>query len=244
MRTPRLYIPQTLRTGASLVVSDQPAHHVKNVLRLRPGAALRVFNGSGNEHDARLQDISRSEITLAIGGPVGTVAAASLSIRLAQGIARNDRMDLILQKAVELGVDLIQPLWMQRSQKHLKGERLEKRLQHWRGIVISACEQCGRATLPELLQPQDFASWTVSESGNGLKLMLQPESAHTLQDLEPPPDGITLLVGPEGGLSADERIVAENIGCTGIRLGQRILRTETAGLAALAGIQVLWGDFR
>lgn len=244
MQTPRLYIPQPLRTGASLVVSGQPAHHVKNVLRLRPDAALRIFNGSGNEHDARLQDISRSEITLAIDGPVDTVAAPSLSIRLAQGIARNDRMDLILQKAVELGIEQIQPLWMQRSQKHLKGERLKKRLQHWRGIVISACEQCGRATLPELLQPQDFASWTGGESGNGLMLMLQPESTHTLQDLEPQPGGITLLVGPEGGLTADERAVAENIGCTGIRLGQRILRTETAGLAALAGIQVLWGDFR
>lgn len=244
MRITRLYIPQPLRDGASLVAGGQPAHHVKNVLRLRPGAALRIFDGSGNEHDAMLQDIGRSEITLAIAGPVSTVAAPSLHIRLAQGIARNDRMDLILQKAVELGVDAIQPLWMQRCHKHLKGGRLERRLQHWRGVVISACEQCGRAPLPELLQPQDYASWTGGESGNGLKLMLQPQSAHTLRDLGPTHDGITLLVGPEGGLTPDERALAGNTGYKGIRLGQRVLRTETAGLAALAGLQVLWGDFR
>jgi 16S rRNA (uracil1498-N3)-methyltransferase len=244
MRTPRLYIPQSLRDGASLVASGQPAHHVKNVLRLRPGAGLRIFNGSGKEHEAMLQDIGRSEITLTIAGPITTVAAPSLHIKLAQGIARNDRMDLILQKAVELGVGAIQPLWMQRSQKHLRGERLERRLQHWHGIVISACEQCGRATLPQLMQPQDYVSWADGESGNGLKLMLQPESTHALQDFEQPHDGITLLVGPEGGLTPEERAIAENIGCTGIRLGQRVLRTETAGIAALAGIQVLWGDFR
>ena len=244
MRTTRLYIPQPLREGYTLVAGGQPAHHVKNVLRLRPGDPLRIFNGSGAEHEATLQDIGRSEITLAIAAPFSTVGAPSLHIRLAQGIARNDRMDLILQKAVELGVEVIQPLWMLRSQKHLKGERLEKRLQHWRGIVISACEQCGRATLPELPAPVDYVNWAHTTSATGLRLMLQPESRYVLQDIETPGDEITLLVGPEGGLTPEERETAAGIGFTGIRLGQRILRTETAGLAALAGIQTLWGDFR
>ena len=133
---------------------------------------------------------------------------------------------------------------MQRSHKHLKGERLDKRRQHWQGIVVSACEQCGRATLPDLLEPLVYPAWTERTSGAGLKLMLQPDSGHTLQDMDAPVDDVTLLVGPEGGLTPEECSSAVKAGFTGIRLGQRILRTETAGLAALAGIQLLWGDFR
>ena len=244
MRTTRLYIPQALSEGETLTATGQPAHHVKNVLRLRPGAPLRLFNGSGEEHEATLRDVGRAQITLAVLAPVATVAPPSIRISLVQGIARNDRMDLILQKAVELGVAVIQPLWMQRSQKHLKGERLDKRLQHWQGIVISACEQCGRASLPELLEPLDYHAWVERASGTGLRLMLQPDGGHTLQDMDAPVEDVMLLVGPEGGLAPEERASANRSGFTGIRLGQRILRTETAGLAALAGIQLLWGDYR
>jgi 16S rRNA (uracil1498-N3)-methyltransferase len=243
MRTTRLYIPQPLQEGTTLAVSGQPAHHVRNVLRLRAGASLRLFNGSGREHAATLLEAGRSAITLAVAAPVEPVAPPSLRITLAQGIARNDRMDLILQKAVELGVAVIQPLWMQRSQKHLKGERLEKRLQHWRGIVISACEQCGRATLPELPEPMNLADWQDNAADTGLRLMLQPEGRRTLRELDTPENSVTLLVGPEGGLTPEERTDVLRTGFTGIRLGQRILRTETAGIAALAGIQALWGDF-
>jgi 16S rRNA (uracil1498-N3)-methyltransferase len=243
MRTTRLYIPQPLQEGTTLAVSGQPAHHVRNVLRLRAGASLRLFNGSGREHAATLLETGRSAITLSIAAPVEPAAPPSLHITLAQGIARNDRMDLILQKAVELGVAGIQPLWMQRSQKHLKGERLEKRLLHWRGIVISACEQCGRATLPVLPEPMSFFDWQDNAADTGLRLMLQPEGHGTLRELDTPKNGVTLLVGPEGGLTPEERTGALRTGFTGIRLGQRILRTETAGIAALAGIQALWGDF-
>jgi 16S rRNA (uracil1498-N3)-methyltransferase len=123
------------------------------------------------------------------------------------------------------------------------GSSLEKRLQHWRGIVISACEQCGRATLPGLLEPMSFADWQDKADDTGLKLMLQPESRRTLRTLDTPGNGVTLLVGPEGGLTPEERTCALHTGFTGIRIGQRILRTETAGIAALAGIQALWGDF-
>jgi len=243
MRTTRLYIPQPLQEGTTLTVSGQPAHHARNVLRLRAGAGLRLFNGSGSEHAATLLETGRSAITLAVEAPVEPVAPPSLRITLAQGIARNDRMDLILQKAVELGVAGIQPLWMQRSQKHLKGDRMEKRLQHWRGIVISACEQCGRATLPELPEPMNLVDWQDNAADTGLRLMLQPESRRTLGELDTPENDVTLLVGPEGGLTPEERTDALRTGFTGICLGQRILRTETAGIAALAGIQTLWGDF-
>ena len=131
----------------------------------------------------------------------------------------------------------------QRSQFRLKGERLEKRIRHWQGVITSACEQCGRCTLPELLPPDEYASRLNNQAYDGLKLMLQPDSTVTLQDLEPPEGSIHLLVGPEGGLNPEEQTFANNTGFTGIRLGQRILRTETAALAALAGMQTLWGDF-
>jgi 16S rRNA (uracil1498-N3)-methyltransferase len=161
-----------------------------------------------------------------------------------QGIARNDHMDMVLQKAVELGVQTIQPLWMQRSQKRLKGERLEKRSNHWQGVITSACEQCGRATIPQLLPTEDYSTWINTGTADGeLQLMLQPEALSSLRNLEQPAGRISILVGPEGGLTPEEQQLARAAGFTGIRMGPRILRTETAALAALAGIQTLWGDF-
>lgn len=152
-------------------------------------------------------------------------------------------MDFILQKAVELGVQAIQPIWMQRSHTQLKGERLEKRINHWQGVITSACEQCGRATLPQLSLPQDYINWINAGTGSDLRLMLQPEARSCLRNLEKPASSISLLVGPEGGLAPEEQVLARATGFTGIRIGPRILRTETAALTALAGIQTLWGDF-
>ena len=243
MRISRIYIPQTLEEGATLTISGQAAHHVTHVLRLRAGAPLIVF-GAGHEHQATLRGIRRSELTIEVGAPCALMAESSLDISLLQGIARNDRMDLILQKSVELGVNRIQPLWMQRSQGQLKEERLEKRIQHWQGVIISACEQCGRSSLPELLPPEIYANCLNTQDHDGLKILLQPDSTTHLYDLTPPTGAIHILVGPEGGLSPEEHAGAGNAGFTGIRLGQRILRTETAALAALAGMQTLWGDFK
>jgi 16S rRNA (uracil1498-N3)-methyltransferase len=153
-------------------------------------------------------------------------------------------MDLVLQKAVELGVQTIQPLWMQRSQKRLKGERMEKRSRHWEGVITSACEQCGRATLPTLLTADDYANgFTKRTTGSALRLMLQQDASSSLRSLEKPAGPVSVLVGPEGGLTMEEQALASASGFTGIRMGPRILRTETAALAALAGIQTLWGDF-
>ena len=243
MRIPRLYTPQIFIPDKELSVTGQTAHHVAHVLRIRSGAPVSVFDGKGCEHRAIIKTIKRSEIILEIAEARTAQQEPSLDITLLQGIARNDRMDLILQKAVELGVNNIQPLWMQRSQAHLKGSRLEKRCKHWQGVIISACEQCGRATLPQLGAAMSFADWMHSRHNRGLRLLLQPDSTTGLGTLQPPDGRIYVLAGPEGGLNDDEQMLAKSAGFLGIRLGPRILRTETAALAALAAMQTLWGDF-
>jgi len=243
MRTPRLYLPHALLKGATIHITGQSAHHVKHVLRLQPGSGISVFDGMGNEFTALLVDIGRAEISAIIGERTAGIAESPLQITLAQGIARNDRMDIILQKAVELGVTAIQPLWMQRCQTHLKAARLEKRIQHWLGIIISACEQCGRTTLPSLAAPDSYVHWLSSLPEDGFRLMLEPESSTSLRTLKPPRENICVLIGPEGGMNTDEQLSAGSAGFLGVRLGPRILRTETAALTALAGIQTLWGDF-
>jgi 16S rRNA (uracil1498-N3)-methyltransferase len=243
MRIPRLYTPQLFIQGQELSVSGQTAHHIANVLRIRSGAPVLVFDGKGSEHRATVKATKRSEIILEIAEPAATLQEPSLDITLLQGIARNDRMDFILQKAVELGVRTIQPLWMQRSQSRLKGSRLDKRCKHWQGVIISACEQCGRATLPHLGVATNFSDWVNSQKSTGLRLLLEPNSDTGLGTLQPRDDKITMIAGPEGGLNDHEQLLAASAGFIGIRLGPRILRTETAALAALAGIQTLWGDY-
>ncbi|MEN8204577.1 MAG: 16S rRNA (uracil(1498)-N(3))-methyltransferase [Pseudomonadota bacterium] len=242
MRISRLYTPQIFIQGGELAITGQTAHHVAHVLRLRSGASVHVFDGRGCEHRAFIKTIKRSEIILKIAEAITVRPEPSLDITLLQGITRNDRMDFILQKTVELGVKTIQPLWTQHSQKHLKGSRLDKRLKHWQGVIISACEQCGRATIPQLAAARNYSDWMSNQETSGLRLLLQPDSETGLGTLKPPYEKIHVLIGPEGGLDADEQILAKSTGFLGICLGPRILRTETAAMAALAGIQTLWGD--
>jgi 16S rRNA (uracil1498-N3)-methyltransferase len=243
MRIARLYTPQVFIQGEELAITGQTAHHVVHVLRIRCGSPVQVFDGKGCEHRAIIKTIKHSEIVLEIAEAIAALPESSLDITLLQGIARNDRMDLILQKAVELGVKTIQPLWTQRSQGHLKGSRLEKRCNHWHGVIISACEQCGRATMPHLGTAMNYTEWLPAKDTGGLRFLLQPDSTAGLGVLEPPNDKIYVLVGPEGGLNTDEQMLAKSAGFIGIHLGPRILRTETAALAVLAGMQALWGDF-
>lgn len=244
MHVPRLYLPLTLVQGEILGLGEQAAHHVAHVLRLRPGAAVKVFDGQGYEHEAVLREVRRTQVTVEVGKAVVSTPEPPFAITLAQGIPRGDRMDLILQKAVELGVTDMQPLWTARSQSHAGGERLEKRLRHWQGVVISACEQCGRATLPTLEPPVEFRHWLTGGLRDGCRLLLDPDARQSLGDIQPPGDSILLLVGPEGGISAEETTLAAAAGFSRVRLGPRILRTETAALAMLAGLQALWGDLR
>jgi 16S rRNA (uracil1498-N3)-methyltransferase len=244
MHVPRLYLPLALTEGAILELDTRSAHHLAHVLRLRRGASVRIFDGQGHEHEATVRELRRAQVTVELGSTVGGIPEPRLSITLAQGIPRGDRMDLILQKAVELGVSAMQPLWTERSQSRATGERLEKRLRHWQGVVVSACEQCGRATLPELTLPADYRTW-LSGAANGCRLLLDPEAGRSLGNFSAPGnDAILLLVGPEGGFSAGEATLAATSGFTAVRLGPRVLRTETAALAMLAGVQALWGDMR
>ncbi len=244
MHIPRLYITGPLASGDVVRLDEQAAHHVRQVLRLAEGAALKVFDGNGPEYHASLIGAGRGRVSVRIGDACAAPAGPSLEITLAQGIARGDRMDLILQKAVELGVRTIQPLWMERCQGRVTGERLDRRMRHWRKVIISACEQCGRSTLPELAEPAAFAAWLDTGRKAATRIVLQPGTGSALHTLDPTGNTVELLVGPEGGITDAEHADARRAGFTAVALGPRILRTETAAIAALAGLHALWGDFR
>lgn len=248
MRVPRFHLPMSLTTGAGVVLPDAAFHHAVRVLRLRPGAELRVFDGGGGEYTAVLERIERREARIRIGAQWAVESESPLAVTLLQGIARGERMDYSLQKAVELGVHRVQPIIAARSVGPFGTERLEKRLRHWQGVIIGACEQCGRNRLPELTAPLTLTDWLAAESMrppglvNGQYLRLEPSAVTGLAALPAPRSELTLLVGPEGGLDPAEAAEADAAGFIGVRLGPRVLRTETAGVAALAIVQALWGD--
>ena len=243
MRVPRFYLPMSLVTGATVPLHEHAFNHAVRVLRLKPGAPLVLFDGEGGAFAATLGEIGKREAWARVTEALPDAAESPLRIVLAQGISRGEKMDHTVQKAVELGVAAIQPLFAERGGVGLSGERLTRKIQHWRGIVIGACEQCGRNRLPELREPLALAVWLASPMAPGPCLLLDPLAEHGLRDLEPPSGPITLLIGPEGGLSPAEIAQARTVGFTGVRLGPRVLRTETAGMAALAALQALWGDW-
>lgn len=244
MRISRLYLPTPLAVGMTVRLDDNAFNHAVRVLRLKPGAALILFDGEGGVFAATLLKVGKRDawtrVTEALSGDV----ESPLRVTLAQGISRGEKMDYTLQKAVELGVAAIQPLFAEHGGVALAGERLTRKVQHWRGIVIGACEQCGRNRLPELREPVALTDWLAGLGReSGLRLLLDPLAERGLCGLKPPLGTMTLLIGPEGGLSPEEIARALQAGFTGVRLGPRILRTETAGLAALAAVQMLWGDW-
>lgn len=243
MRIPRFYLPLSLTIGATVPLDDNAFNHAVRVLRLKPGAALILFNGAGGAFAATLADIGKRAATARVTEALPGDVESPLRMVLAQGISRGEKMDYTLQKAVELGVAIIQPLFTARSGVDLSGERLARKVQHWGGIVIGACEQCGRNRLPELREPLALAEWLRQPAEPNLRLLLDPQAETGLRELEPPTGTVTLLIGSEGGLSSAEIAQARKAGFTGVRLGPRILRTETAGVAALAAVQALWGDW-
>ena len=210
--------------------------------RLQPGAGLVLFDGGGRAFSATLTTVGKREAWAEISEALPVENEPSLRIVLAQGISRGDKMDYTVQKAVELGVNAIQPLFTERGGVDLTVERLLRKVQHWQGIIIGACEQCGQNRLPELQQPLPLMAW-LEQPAAGLRLVLEPTARCGLREISAPIDQITLLIGPEGGLSVAEVAKALASGFVGIRLGQRILRTETAGVAVLAAVQTLWGDW-
>lgn len=222
------------------------ANHLLRVLRLSVGAELIVFNGDGYDYRARISHAERRSATVEIGARIDARAESSLPIVLAQGIARGEKMDWILQKATELGVSTVVPLRTEWTEIRLNAERAERRHQHWLGVIASACEQSGRATLPTLAPVNELAAWAAGLADHCLRLALDPDGEHTLASCPPPSPGapMVLVIGPEGGLSGRDLATLRAAGFVGLRLGPRVLRTETAGIAAIVALQTLWGDLR
>lgn len=238
---PRFFCEISVQPGPSVTLPAAVAHHALKVLRLASAEAITLFDGSGGEYPARLVSAGKQAVA-EIGARDPVERESPISLTLVQCLATGDKMDWVLQKAVELGASSIAPVVSQRSVVRLSGERAEKRLEHWRQVVISACEQCGRNRIPavESLEPLP-ARLARPVEPDRLLLMLAPGGTTRLADL-PRPKAVELLVGPEGGFTQEECLAAQSVGYRAISLGPRILRTETAGLAALAAIQALWGD--
>ena len=238
----RLYFPDEIPAHGICVVPPAQAHHLVHVLRLAAGDPVIVFDGRGYEYEAVIERVDRSGVTLRVGDPREVSRESPLKVTLAQGISSGERMDYTVQKAVELGVSAIQPLSTERSIVRLDSARATKRVGHWQGVVAAACEQCGRNTVPIVRPVMALTAWLGSGSDD-LRLTLAPGATKMLRELDSPRTGVTLLVGPEGGLSPREQRDAAGAGFIPVRIGPRVLRTETAALAALAAMQMLWGDF-
>ncbi|MCB1598878.1 MAG: 16S rRNA (uracil(1498)-N(3))-methyltransferase [Xanthomonadales bacterium] len=249
MRTIRGYIDAELTADQELALSEDLSNHITRVLRLRVGDRLQLFDGRGREFAAELIAAERKRAQVRVGTELAALADSPLQLTLAQGLCRGEKMDLVLQKATELGVQRVQPLQTERTEVKLDAEREARRMAHWRQVLISACEQSGRARVPELAAPMALPSWlaelladaTAADAGS-VRLMLDPEGDVVLRDL-PQATRALLAVGPEGGFSEHEGDMLQRAGFTRLRLGPRVLRTETAGLAAIAALQSHWGDF-
>lgn len=237
---PRLFAPIDLPLGAEIRLPDRAAHHL-SVLRLGRGAAITLFDGQGGEFTAELTRVSSNDARARVLSRLALERESPLSISLAQCVSGGDRMDTALQKSTELGVRNIVPVLSERSVVRLAGDRAEKRLAHWRGVVIAACEQCGRNRIPGVSDITEISDFLEQPGGAGVRLLLAPDASTTLRQLSPAQE-VVLLIGPEGGLTAREHEDAGRAGFVPVRFGPRILRTETAPLAAIAAMQALWGD--
>ena len=240
MRVSRLYTSAVLNTGKSIELDEDNAHYVRTVLRLKKDAEIILFNGSGGEYLCKIIEVSRRAVVIDINEWDDRSVESTLIVHLGLGISRGDRMDFSVQKVVELGVNVITPLITERCQVQFKGEKKSQRWIHWQKIVQHAAEQSGRTQLPDLLEIDTLNAWVAQQPG--LKVFLDPYAEQCLADLDPPQQ-VTLLVGPEGGFADAERDIAKAAGFIPVRMGARILRTETAALAALSAVQMLWGDF-
>ncbi len=245
MRTIRLHADLPLAVGCELALPPQAGEHAARVLRLIAGDPLTLFNGDGHDYQASIGAIDKRTITVRIASRQSLQNESPLPLVLAQGIARGDKMDLVVQKATELGVVRIVPLLTERSEVRLDGARASKRVLHWQSVAISACEQCGRARIPEVQPIQTLAGWLDELPDDGaLRLALMPQATDTIPGLRFGHAGGVLVIGPEGGLGETDIRALEQRGFRGLRLGPRILRTETAGLAALSALQACHGDLR
>lgn len=244
MRLTRIHVAETLVVGHEVTLPESAAAHLARVLRLQPGDPCVLFNGDGTDYAARITLLSKREVRALVESARALDNESPLHITLVQGVARGEKMDLILQKATELGVQAFVPTSSERSEVRLDGERADKRLAHWRSVVIAACEQSGRARIPSVA-PSQALPLALSSLAGTARFLLDPAATQALTDVTAPRiDGCVLAVGPEGGWSPRDRAVLQGAGFTALRLGPRVLRTETAGIAAIAALQARFGDLR
>ncbi len=243
MRIPRICIFEPLAPDHVVQLPEQSSEHLARVLRLERGHPLVLFNGDGREYDAEISLLAKRSVSARVLGERTTPERESpLQLTLAQGIARGEKMDLVLQKATELGITRIVPIITERTEVKLDAERAARRLAHWQAVIASACEQSGRTRLPTLAEPVRLTTWAAAlDADSGLRLALDPHGDHSPRTL-PTFTRATLVVGPEGGLSDKDFGVLDQLDFIGLRLGPRILRTETAGLVAIASLQAIHGD--
>src|SRR5688572_2339120 len=241
-RSPRLYIEREL-AGTSLALDESEAHYLGHVLRLARGDRLVVFNGRGTERDASVDSLQRRGATLALAATRSPLPEPSLDLTLVQALPKSDAMDLIVQKATELGVRTLVPVYTEFSVVRLDAERSERRVAHWRKIARSACEQCGRHTPPRIEPALDLAA-AIEALPATARLALDPSAEIALAEQAPPTSGLVVAVGPEGGFGAADWRRLDAAGFTRVALGRRVLRAETAAIAACAIAQSRWGDLR
>ena len=242
MRLTRVHVAGPLVAGQRVRLQGSAASHITRVLRLRVGAALIVFDGGGGEYEANIERAHGGEVLVTVGARADTERESPLPLTLAQGVSRGERMDLVVQKATELGVSHLVPVLTERSVVRLTAQQSDRKVNHWRAIVVAACEQCGRNRLPSVAAPVPRGAFLKGSGTAATRLLLSPAGTATLKDVPHPAAGVTVLVGPEGGLTDEEESSAIATGFTALRVGPRVLRTETAAIAALALLQRQFGD--
>jgi 16S rRNA (uracil1498-N3)-methyltransferase len=241
-RLSRIYTCELLTVGNTILLDERTGHYIARVLRMSVGDTLILFNGDGNDYGARVTAIQHQAVKVLVNTVAIPPTESPLQITLVQGISRGDRMDYCLQKATELGVNQIQPLLTRRVEVRMTQKRLVKRLAHWRQVIISACEQSGRAVIPEVAEPQTLTDWLANESAT-VRLVLDPTAEHKLTNYTLSNTAVSIVIGPEGGLEQSELDQAQTAGCSAVSLGPRVLRTESAGPVAIAVLQSMAGDF-
>lgn len=248
MRRSRIYSEQTINVGQAMLLDTRNSHYLLHVLRVKVDQTLVLFDGLGKDYLATISEVSRKSISVLVNEAIpasDTVCESPLQLTLAIAMSKGERMDWVMQKATELGVSRIQPLVTQRVDVKLKPDRITKKMAHWRGVVIGACEQSGRTMLPELLPPKAITSW-LAEDTSDLKLVLRANGhrlAAIAENITRKPESVSVLIGPEGGLDENELAFAHKANFLATGFGSRILRTETAPIVALALLQEKWGDY-
>jgi 16S rRNA (uracil1498-N3)-methyltransferase len=243
---PRFFFPSPLAAGIEVALPPNAAHHAAQVLRLKRGDAVTLFDGAGGEYGAQVLDASSRAVDVLVTERSSIERESPFEATLVQAMIASERMDQVVQKAVELGAVAIAPVATARSVTHLDPDRARRRVEHWRQIVVASCEQCGRNRLPVIHAPCDLGAWLTRPtpaSKAGSRLLLAPSATQSLGEVAPAAS-MEILIGPEGGFTPEEEAAALAAGFRSLRLGPRILRTETAGPAMLAAMNALWGDWR